>query len=73
MLKKKVIKRAYIQVAICDKCGSEMQSTGMCLTSYPAKYPYKCTNPDCDGHETFWEYNLPGKLIYEFEEESNDV
>lgn len=59
----------YIEEAYCDKCGTIMESTGVCLTSYPAQYPYRCTNPDCDGQETFWEGQLPGKLHYEFEEE----
>lgn len=69
MLKKRKVKAIYVKEAICDKCGSELVSTGMCLTSYPAQYPYKCSNPDCDGYETFWEYDRPGQLEYEFEEE----
>ena len=27
--------------------------TGKVLTSYPAKYPHKCDNPDCDYTQTF--------------------
>ena len=73
MLKKKYIKRMYIEVAICDKCGAELRPTGMCLTSYPAQYPYKCSNPDCDGGATFVEGGTPGRLCYEFEEEEEDV
>lgn len=73
MLKKKYIKRMYMEVAYCDKCGAELRPTGVCLTTYPAKYPYQCSNPECDGIETFWEYDLPGKLKYEFEEEEKDV
>lgn len=73
MLKKKYVKRIYITVAYCDKCGAELSPTGMCLTSYPAKYPYKCSNPNCDGGATFFEGKTPGRLCYEFEEEEEDV
>ena len=73
MLKKKYIKRMYIEVAICDKCGAELRPMGMVLTSYPAQYPYACTNPDCDGHATFWDNERPGALKYAFEEEDEDV
>jgi hypothetical protein len=48
-----------------------MRHTGMVFASYPAQYPYKCSNPECDGHETFCDYELPGQIIYEFEEEDN--
>lgn len=71
MLKRRYIKRAYIEEAICDKCGSKMEHTGIVLCSHPAQYPYNCTNKECDGHTTFWEYDLPGRLQYEFEEEEN--
>ena len=71
MLKRKYIKRMYIEIPYCDKCGAEMRHTGVVLTSYPAQHPYKCSNPDCDGHETFYEYELPGQIVYEFEEEDN--
>lgn len=71
MLKKKYIKRVYINVPYCDKCGAELRPTGTYLTSYPAKYSYVCSNPECDGVETFWEYELPGKIEYEFEEEED--
>lgn len=67
MLEKRYIKRMYIEVPICDKCGAELKPTGVCLTTYPAQYPYKCSNPDCDGHAVFWENELPGQLKYEFE------
>lgn len=69
MLKKRYIKRAYIEEAYCDKCGSKMEHTGVVLCSYPAQYPYNCTNKECDGHTTFWGDNRPGILKYEFEEE----
>ena len=71
MLKKKYIKRAYVEEAYCDKCGAIMRHTGVVLTSYPAQYPYECSNPECDGRITFWEGERPGRLIYEYEEEDN--
>lgn len=71
MIVKRKIIAAYMRQAVCDKCGAEMRHTGMVLTSYPAQYPYKCSNPDCDGHETFYDYELPGQIVYEFEEEDN--
>lgn len=67
MLKKRKVKAIYITEGVCDECGGRMNSTGMCLTTYPAQYPYKCE--DCGHSETYWEYNKPGKLEYEFEEE----
>lgn len=71
MLKKRYIKKMYINEAICDKCGSRMDHTGMVLTSWPAQYPYICSNPECGEQVTFYEYNKPGKLIYEFEDEED--
>ena len=73
MLKRKKVKAMYITEAICDKCGGRLVPTGICLTTYPAQYPYQCENSECDGHETFWEYECPGKIEYEFEEEDDDV
>ena len=71
MLKKKYIKRMYIEEAICDKCGSRMDHTGMVLASWPAQYPYICSNPECDGRATFYSHNQPGILRYEYEDEEN--
>lgn len=73
MLKRKYVKRAYIEQAYCDKCGAPMRHTGAVLTSYPAQYPFECSNPDCDGRTTFWENEVPGMLKYEFEEEEENV
>ena len=73
MLKKKYVVRQYIEEAYCDKCGAPMRHTGMVLTSYPAQYPFECTNPNCDGWQTFWEDDVPGVLKYEFEEEESNV
>ena len=73
MLKRKYIKLMYIEIPYCDKCGAEMRHTGVVLTSYPAQYPYKCINPNCDGHTIFQKDNLPNQLKYEFEEEEENV
>ena len=73
MLKKKYVKRAYVEEAYCDKCGTIMRHTGMVLTSYPCQYPFKCTNPECDGHVSFYEDEVPGVLRYEFEEDEENV
>lgn len=74
MLKKRKVKAIYIKEAICNKCGSPMESTGVVLSTWPEQYPYTCTNENCDGHETFWSYDCPGQLEYEYEdEEENNV
>lgn len=67
MLKKRYIKRLYIEEAYCDKCGAIMRHTGTVLASYPAQYPFECTNKNCDGKQTFWDEEVPGVLRYEFE------
>ena len=73
MLKRKYVKRAYIEQAYCDKCCAPMRHTGVVLTSYPAQYPFECSNPECDERMTFWENEVPGVLKYEFEEEEENV
>ena len=73
MLKRKYVKRAYIEQAYCDKCGAPMRHTGIVLTSYPAQYPFECSNPECDERMTFWENEVPGVLKYELEEEEETV
>ena len=73
MLKRKYVKRAYIEQAYCDKCGAPLRHTGKVLTSYPAQYPFECSNPECDERMTFWENEVPGVLKYEFEEEEENV
>lgn len=71
MLKKRYVKRIYIEEAICDKCGSVMKHDGMVLATWPAQYPYFCVNPNCNHSETFYDYNKPGRLCYEYEDEDN--
>ena len=69
MLNKRKITNMYMIEGICNKCGGKLVQTNTVLTTYPAKYPYKCENPNCDGYEVFEENNRPGKVIYEFEKE----
>lgn len=69
MIKKYKVKNIYITKVFCDKCGEELIPTGMCFTTYPAQYPFKCKNPNCDGRTTLLEHELPGKLEYDLEEE----
>ena len=71
MLKKRYIKRMYIEEAICDKCGAQLKPTWFVLTTYPEQYPYECSNPDCDGHQTFYGSECPGRIKYEFEDEED--
>ena len=69
MLKKKYIKRLYIEEAVCDKCGSVMESTGAVLMSYPERYPYVC--PKCGWREDYRGYERPGPIRYELEDEED--
>lgn len=73
MLKKRYIKRVYIEEPICDKCGSKMRFNGVVLTTYPCQYPYTCMNTECGHVETFFEDEKPGVIRYELEEEENEV
>lgn len=73
MIKKRYVKRAYVEEVYCDKCGAEMHHTGVVLTSYPAQYPFECSNPECDGRTTFYDYEVPGVLRYEFEDDAEEV
>ncbi len=71
MIKRRKITSMYITEAICDKCGSKLLPTNVCLTTYPPQYPYACENKNCDGYQVFWEEDCPGKIEYEFEEEED--
>lgn len=44
MVKEKSAK-VYVEHLYCDKCGTEMEHTGVVINTYPAIYPYKC--PKC--------------------------
>jgi RNase P subunit RPR2 len=69
MLKKKYIKRLYIEEAVCNKCGSIMEPTGAVFASYPEQYPYVC--PKCGWQENYRAYERPGAIRYEFEDKEN--
>ena len=64
MIKKREVKSIFIIEGICDKCGGHMVSTGECLTSIPAQYPYECEH--CNHREIYYDYNRPGRIEYEF-------
>lgn len=69
MLKKKYIKKLYIEEAVCNKCGSIMEPTGTVLMSWPEQYPYRC--PDCGWEEHYRGSERPGSIHYEFEDEED--
>ena len=72
MIKKRYVKRMYVEEAFCDECGSPMKFTGVVLTNWPEQYPYNCVNPNCNGHKIFYGDNRPGVLKYEFEDDVNE-
>ena len=38
----------------CPKCkNGHLRNDGMVLTSFPAQYPHRCDNRNCDYGETF--------------------
>lgn len=69
MLKKKYVTRAYVEQAYCDKCGTIMRHTGVVYSTCPPLYPFKCVNDFCDGEASYYEYEVPGVIRYEFEGE----
>ena len=40
---KEVKVEPYMMLGYCDKCGGEMQPTGVVFTTYPEIYQYKCS------------------------------
>lgn len=70
MIKKKYIKRAYIEEVICDKCGHLMHPTGYIYLTSPPKYPYICSNEKCLFTTTV-SVN-PESIKYEFEDDVNE-
>lgn len=67
MLKRRKVKAIYVTEGVCNNCGGHMVTAGVVLDSYPPQYPYKCEK--CGWTETYYNYNIPGQLEYEFEEE----
>lgn len=57
--------KTFIERLYCDNCGTEMQSTGIALTTYPAQYPHKC--PNCGEQVTMMEL-YPRSVFKEAEE-----
>jgi len=43
-MEKRIEVATYMVKLICDKCEGEMKPTGLCLTSFPPKYPHECQN-----------------------------
>lgn len=43
-----------------------MEPVGIVFTSYPALYPYKCSNKNCTECKTFTEDERPECIKYEF-------
>lgn len=39
------IERVVIERLLCDKCGTQMKSEPITLTTFPPQFPYKC--PKC--------------------------
>lgn len=67
MIRKKYIKRAYIEECVCDKCGIVMEPCNVVL-SYPPQYSYACLK--C-GEQCYTAERFDG-VKYEFEEEKNE-
>ena len=68
MIKKKYVKRMYIEEAYCDKCGGKLALTGNVICTYPELYEYKCEK--CSNIQKLKE--RCGQLKYEFEEEKEE-
>lgn len=57
MPEKRIKYDAYVVKMICDKCGKgEMTAGNIMLTSYPPKFPHKCSN--C-GYEANYFHRYP--------------
>ena len=69
LLKKKYVKRLYIEEAYCEKCGAKLKFTGMTYLSFPPQYKYDCSNKNCDYTINFSQDNKPDTLRFEYEEE----
>lgn len=62
MAEKRTEVKTYVVRYICDDCGEgEMVPTGQCLTSWPAKYPHKCSK--CGASATFTGSSYP-RTVY---------
>lgn len=54
---------------VCDKCGiGKMRPTGVCLDSYPPKYPHVCDN--CGYEDWFIDVTYPTTRYEEINNEA---
>ena len=71
MIKRKYIKRAYIEEIVCDRCGSIMEPTGIVFP----QCSYRCSNKDCCYRTVLINFNPvlinfnPNEIKYEFYED----
>lgn len=68
MIRKKYVKRAYIEECVCDKCGTVMEPCNWVLTTYPIQFSYVC--PNCN--ESVLTCERFDTLKYEFEGDENE-
>ena len=61
MIKRKYIKKLYIEEAYCDKCGSKLVPDTYILMSNPPQYPYICSK--CDERYIFKENEKPDSKL----------
>lgn len=71
MVKRKYVKRIYVEVPYCDNCGTELEARCEIFTVSPPLYPYEC--PQCGSRFNFRDWNLPNRMHYEFGEEEENV
>ena len=69
MIKKRYVKRMYIEEVYCDKCGGKLALTGNVICTYPELYEYKCEK--CNNIQNLKEYY--DQLKYEFEGTRYDI
>ena len=68
MIKKRYVKRMYIEEIYCDKCGGKLTPTGNVTYTYPQLHEYKCEK--CNDIQKLKE--RCGQLKYEFEDEEEN-
>jgi transposase-like protein len=54
---KEVEVKVFEERLYCDKCGAEMEYSGLILCSDPLQYPYKC--PSCGWSTTTLDIKYP--------------
>jgi uncharacterized Zn finger protein len=58
----------FVEELYCDKCGTEMEQTGIVLTTDPPRYPYRC--PKC-GYEIVTNAYYPRTVTKVVEDENS--